>query len=353
MIIGGAETKMAKKEKKDSSPETEKETVKKVEKRSIKELKKKLKQPIDFTKFKQIRDPKIQRILKIVGLAILGIVLVFTLVVGIGIYGFDWNNNFTKTTSKYIPYPATLVGGNSVRLSEYFEEVYHAETYFKKSGIEPVEGYKTMILDRLIDRVLFQKQAKSYGVIVSQEEIDAQFNQEAEEMGGEKKLAEVLRDLYDYDIKSFKKLIYYKLLEDRLRETVPVRIHAQHILVKIDEGADEDTVKKAQEKALELYKKVTEGKEDFGTVAGEFSEDEASRESGGDLGFFGIGQFVSEFEVVALKTKVGEITQPVRSKFGFHIIKVLERKGEVEKSFDDWFSDIKKSTKTIELIKLK
>lgn len=314
------------------------------------ELKTKLKSPLDF---KKIKDPKVLKIIKIAALIIVGIILIFVITMGVGIYAFGWNDNFTKTVTKYIPYPAALVGGNSVRLSEYFEEIYHAKTYFKKSGIEPIKDYQKVILDRLINRTIIQKLAKDYNIQVTPEEIDAQFKQEADAQGGEDKLAEILLELYDYNIKDFKKLIKYKLLEDRLKEKAPVRLHVQHILVKAAKNADAKTVASAKAKADELYQKVTSGKEDFGAIAKEFSEDDASKNNGGDLGFFSLGQLVKEFEDAALATKVGQISKPVRTNFGFHIIKVLERKGDVEKNFDDWFAGVKKNTKTLKFIKIK
>lgn len=87
---------------------------------------------------------------------------------------------------------------------------------------------------------------------------------------------------------------------------------ASHILVK------------TESEAQRLMKRISEG-EDFAAVARRFSSC-PSKKNGGDLGWFGKGQMVPEFEKIAFEEEVGKVVGPVKTQFGFHIIKVTGRK---------------------------
>lgn len=104
--------------------------------------------------------------------------------------------------------------------------------------------------------------------------------------------------------------------EDEMKEhyeRMNKEIDARHILVE-----DEETAK-------DIKKKLDDG-EDFEKLAKKHSTDEGSAEEGGNIGFFSVGSMVPEFEDKAFSMKEGEISEPVQSDFGFHIIEVLEIK---------------------------
>ena len=124
------------------------------------------------------------------------------------------------------------------------------------------------------------------------------------------------------------KAIEKTITDKELKENYKPEIKASHILVK-----DEATAKKVKEE-------LGQGKS-FEELAKQYSEDTGSKEKGGDLGFFGPGKMVKEFEEAAYKLKKDEVSEPVKSQFGYHIIKVTDIK-EPEKSFEQSKADIKK-----------
>lgn len=121
--------------------------------------------------------------------------------------------------------------------------------------------------------------------------------------------------------------------------TVPPEVSAQHILIKtkLADKASEDA---AQTKIKELAKRAQS--EDFGKLAAETSEDEGSKTKNGDLGFFARGRMVKEFEEAAFNTAVGKISDIVKSPFGYHLIKVNDRKEGGAKTFAEVKTDIAK-----------
>jgi peptidyl-prolyl cis-trans isomerase D len=123
--------------------------------------------------------------------------------------------------------------------------------------------------------------------------------------------------------------------EERVSQfQVPEERRSRHILIAVEEGADEDTINKAREKANDIYQKLTDGA-DFAKLAEEFSDDPGSSQLGGDIGFFGRGNLDPEYEKTMFALKEGEISEPVLSSFGFHIIKLEEIRAEKSKSFEE------------------
>ena len=108
-------------------------------------------------------------------------------------------------------------------------------------------------------------------------------------------------------------------------------IKASHILVMCDENASPEDTLKAYKKIEDLRKRILNG-ESFEKVAQDFSEDPSAKENKGDLGYFSSFRMVYAFENAAFNTPKGQISQPIRTRFGYHIIKVndiRDNRGEV------------------------
>lgn len=130
----------------------------------------------------------------------------------------------------------------------------------------------------------------------------------------------------------------------------PEKVKASHILVKMKPDADEETKKEAHKKIDAIQAKLKNG-DDFAEVAKTDSEG-PSNVNGGDLGYFGKGQMVKPFEDAAFAMKPGDVSDVVETRFGLHIIKVVDKKegektpfGEVEDKINDFLMREKTSEK--------
>jgi peptidyl-prolyl cis-trans isomerase D len=103
----------------------------------------------------------------------------------------------------------------------------------------------------------------------------------------------------------------------------PEQVEASHILIQVDETADEAAVEAARQKALAVYQRAVKG-EDFAELAKETSQG-PSAEDGGYLGKFDRSSMIQPFSDTAFALKPGEISEPVRTRFGWHVIKVTNR----------------------------
>ena len=110
----------------------------------------------------------------------------------------------------------------------------------------------------------------------------------------------------------------------------PEQIRASHILLKT-EGKDEAAVRKTAEGILAQVKAGG----DFAELAKKYSEDDGSKAQGGDLNYFSRGRMVPEFEEAAFKMNAGETSDLVKSQFGFHIIRVVDKKAGATRSLDE------------------
>jgi peptidyl-prolyl cis-trans isomerase D len=112
----------------------------------------------------------------------------------------------------------------------------------------------------------------------------------------------------------------------------PEQRRARHILVTLDAGAGQEQEEAARQKIQSIHQRISDG-EDFATLAKELSEDPGTAAQGGDLGMFGRGIMDPAFEKAAFDLAQGEVSEPVRSAFGFHLIEVSEIQPETVKPF--------------------
>ena len=145
---------------------------------------------------------------------------------------------------------------------------------------------------------------------------------------------------YQNELKSYRNQLSKNYLNDSKVTNELVReaydrmqqeVRASHILVLVDEGASAEDTLKAYNKIIDIKRRLDAG-EDFVKVAQQFSEDPSVKENNGDLGYFSAFRMVYPFENAAYKTNVGQASKPFRTRFGYHIVKVVDKRvnrGEV------------------------
>jgi peptidyl-prolyl cis-trans isomerase C len=177
----------------------------------------------------------------------------------------------------------------------------------------PPEVKRRALAEYLIDNELFAKAAEETKISATPE-----YEQQMRYLK-----RRVLRELY------FDKTLKGKIGEDEAKKIYTEKIaqlkpeeeiEARHILVD------------SEEKAKELHTKIVAGA-DFAQLAKENSTDTGSKDQGGVLGYFGHGQMVPEFEAAAFKLEKGQVSEPVHTNFGWHIIKVDDRRKKEPPSF--------------------
>ena len=198
-----------------------------------------------------------------------------------------------------------------------------------------------------IDFVLFEP-GKYKEINPSQKEIAAYFESNKESYKTQPMLkARYLRfDPKEYESKakvSDEDVINY-FDENSAEFITPKTVEAKHILLKVPPDADTGVVEEKRKKAEEIAKSAKQGK-DFAELARAFSED-ASKTSGGYLGAFKKQDMVAPFADKAFSMKPGDISDPVRTEFGWHIIKVEKVNEESRKKFLDVEKDIRKKLMT-------
>lgn len=141
-----------------------------------------------------------------------------------------------------------------------------------------------------------------------------------------------MEDVTEEDLKQ-----YYAAHSDAYSQ--PEEVSASHILITLDENASPKEVEAAKKKAEGILAKAKAG-QNFAKLAEKYSEG-PSASQGGALGWFGRGTMVPAFEKTAFALKKGEVSEPVRTRFGWHIIKVNDRHAASQKPFEEVKNDIR------------
>jgi len=247
-----------------------------------------------------------------------------------------------------------VVGKNIILLSD----VENQYLQYRMQG--DIQGSNKDMHCAIIEELLFQKlmlnQAEMDSLTVSDSEVDAELSRRISELIGRAGSQEKLESIFNKTMAEIKdelrRLVKEKSLQDQVRAgllkgvvVTPAEVRAYYRNLSPDSIPNVDTqyeimqiVKRppisidekleVKDQLYQIRRRILNGESSFSTMAILYSEDPGSSKKGGELGFTGKGEFAPEFETVAFNLHEGEISEVVETQFGFHIIQLIERRGD-------------------------
>ena len=260
-----------------------------------------------------------------------------------------------------------VVNGSPITQQEFEREMIRVEQMLLSKGrhlsTPELAEVKRQVLEGLISRELLYQESKKKGIKVEEDAVGEEVKRLKEQFPNETEFRNALdqANLSETAVKhqirqemAIQRLIdeqfagqltvsdkesktYYDSHTNLFRQ--PEQVRASHILIKVDPQANESQKAEARQRIEEIQEKLRQG-EDFEVLARQYSEC-PSAASGGDLKYFRRGQMVKPFEVVAFSLKPGEVSEIVETRFGYHLIKVTDKKPEETVAYEDVKGKIK------------
>ena len=221
----------------------------------------------------------------------------------------------------------------------------------------PTEKMDQKILDQLIDMEILLQESQKQKIQITDKTVADHLAKFKARFPSAEAYQKALKDLNVSEVelkeKTMKGLAVQALIEKQVTSKIeisdtdrrsfydsnpnffkqPEQVEARHILIKLDPAGDEAQQAKAIEKIKKIQQEVKAG-EDFAALAKEYSEG-PSATNGGDLGFFGRGQMVKPFEDAAFNLKTGQVSDIVKTQFGYHLIMVTGKKAGSTISYEE------------------
>ncbi len=255
------------------------------------------------------------------------VILLSIIAFGVAIYKYKQTNRAVRIVASIVPYPVSSVNGNVIwnttSYKDYLFELASVKKFYTSQGqdLNSAEGKKKLaqlkqdLIKQQEDNLLAEQAARKYKIVVTNKEVDAEFNELVKNAGGIDKVKTTLTKLYGWTVDDFRQKVRESIVQKKLGEKI---------------AADTSLNGGAQKQAEDILKQV-KGGGDFAELAKKYSQD-GSASNGGDLGFFGKGQMVPEFEQAAFALETGAVSGIVKTQYGYHIIKVTDKKDDQVKA---------------------
>jgi parvulin-like peptidyl-prolyl isomerase len=257
---------------------------------------------------------------------------------------------------------AALVNGTVISRGDFqreFDRVWRSKgTKSKLADESKLAELKREALENLVTRELLLQESRRRNIKVAPAAIDREFGQLKRQFANEGQFAETMTRLKLNEALIREQMAHglairalvvdavgskitvsddeTKTYFERHKETFtqPPQVHLSHILVAVDTAWKSEQKKAAADKTAKLRERLAGG-EDFARLAAKYSDDTQSKDQGGDIGWFSPGQLVAALEKKVEPLKAGEVSPVIEDRFGFQIIKVVERKAAVTPPFDE------------------
>ncbi len=256
---------------------------------------------------------------------------------------------------------AAVVNGEKISMSRLEQQVQNYQQQMMQQG-QQVQGMdrgelRRQALESIINTEVLYQVAVEEGYNAPEDKVNSEIDSIKERFGGEQELQTMLKQqgMSEEELRN-NIARYYTIqnyIDDRFAPEVSVKdeeakafydentasfkqeeqVRASHILIEAKEDASEQKKQEAEETLVEVQQKLDEGAE-FSEMARQYSEGPSS-EKGGDLGFITRGQMVKSFEEKAFAMEKGAVSDIVETRFGYHLIKVTDKKEEKTVPYED------------------
>lgn len=259
-----------------------------------------------------------RRIFQGIGLVI---ALVIVLYAGwaVGVFAGGWRGQKTLTVSRYLPLPAAAVGWQPLSLHSYLwqrQTIEHYTNYLNTNSPGVFAAGQTpnsrqVAMTKIIRDWAAMKVADDQKIGVTPTDLDQAFNAQLLQGGDRAQTTKAINDLYGWTPEQFKQYVLkVAVIREKLREKLSF----------------DDTINATERQQAERVDDLVKATPaDFAGLAKQYSEDVYGA-SGGDLGFFGRGEHAKEIDEAVFSLDIGEISELVHTKFGWHILVVEEKK---------------------------